>query len=203
MSQVEVRKATGEDTAALIPVLARAFAPQPLTQWLLGSGRRSALRRGERLIELEFKKALPYDLTYTTRSLLGAALWHPPDKKINLWSELIWSINSVTAIGFGRRTLSHLVTGVRLALQEPRDPHFYLAILAVAPDAQGEGIGSMLMEPVLALCDEQQTPAYLVTDTEDAVRFYQRHGFKVKNEIPAFQADLTLYPMWRQPTSTT
>jgi hypothetical protein len=102
MEKVEVRKATFDDLSILVPLVARAFHPQPLTCWLLGRNDK-ALKRGQRLIELEFEKALPYQLTYTTHGLQGAALWHPPDKKLELWPDLLWSLNSAAAIGLSRR----------------------------------------------------------------------------------------------------
>jgi ribosomal protein S18 acetylase RimI-like enzyme len=196
LSKAEVRKVNSDDLDTLVPVIARAFQPQPLTHWLLGRGS-NTLQRGVRLIELEFEKALPYELTFTTMDRRGAALWHPPNKKVKLWSDLVWSINSAAAIGIGRRTISHMITGLRLALLQPKGSLFYLALLGVDPDAQGEGIGSALLQPGLRLCDEQNIPAYLVTDTRDAVRFYQRQGFQVKNQISAFKADLTLWIMVR------
>jgi GNAT superfamily N-acetyltransferase len=199
MAETKVRKANSGDLDELIPVVARAFQPQPLTCWLLGSGR-SAMRRGQRLIELEFEKALPYGLTYTTTDRRGAAIWHPPNKKLELWSDLLWSFRSAAAIGIGWRTVSHIITGLRMALLEPKKPHYYLAILGVDPEAQGEGIGSILLEPCLALCDRERTPAYLVTDTEDAARFYRRQGFEIKHKVPGFKSDFTLRAMWRRPS---
>jgi ribosomal protein S18 acetylase RimI-like enzyme len=178
--------------------VANAFHPQPLTCWLLGRNDK-ALKRGQRLIELEFEKALPYQLTYTTHGLQGAALWHPPDKKLELWPDLLWSLNSAAAIGLSVRTFSHIITGLRLALQEPKQNHYYLAILGVDPKAQGMGIGSALIKAGLVICDKEKKPAYLVTDTEAAVRFYKRHGFRVRNEIPAYGSALTLWSMWREP----
>jgi ribosomal protein S18 acetylase RimI-like enzyme len=198
MEKVEVRKATLDDLSILVPLVARAFHPQPLTCWLLGKNDK-ALKRGQRLIELEFEKALPYHLTYTTHGLHGAALWHPPDKKLELRHDLIWSLNSAAAIGLSLRTISHIITGLRLALQEPKQSHYYLAILGVDPEAQGKGIGSALIQAGLAICDKDKRPAYLVTDTESAVRFYKRHGFRVRNEIPASGSALILWSMWRDP----
>jgi ribosomal protein S18 acetylase RimI-like enzyme len=84
-----------------------------------------------------------------------------------------------------------------LALQEPKQSHYYLAILGVDPKAQGMGIGSALIQAGLAICDKQKLPAYLVTDTKSAVRFYKRHGFQVRNEIPAYGSNLILWSMWR------
>jgi len=196
--EVEIRKATPADIEVLIPAVARAFAAQPFKRWLVGSGE-AALRRGKRIIELEFRKALPYHLTFTTSDLCGAALWHPPDRKIDLWKDLVWSLNGAAAVGLRRLTFSLAVTGLRLAFQEPRERHYYLAILAVDPAVQRQGIGSRLLAPGLALCDRQGIPAYLVTDTPDAVRFYQRHGFQIRRELRVFRTQLKLWTMWRQP----
>jgi ribosomal protein S18 acetylase RimI-like enzyme len=198
MPKPEIRKAISRDVDVLVPVLARAFQPQPLTRWLLGSGR-NALLKGERLMALELEKALSFDLTYTTLDRRGAALWHPPDKKIDLWRELVWNINSAAVMSIGPRSVSHLITGCQLALLQPRGHLFYLAILGVDPDSQGKGIGSALLEPGIQVCNQFNTPAYLVTDTQDAVRFYHRHGFRVRNKVPAFRADLTFWVMWRDP----
>jgi ribosomal protein S18 acetylase RimI-like enzyme len=198
MPKPEIRKANSRDVDVLVPVLARAFQTQPLTRWLLGSGR-NALRKGEQLMRLELEKALSFDLTYTTSDRRGAALWHPPDKKINLWRDLVWNINNAAVIGISRRSISHMFTGFRLALLQPRGHLFYLAILGVDPDAQGEGIGSALLEPGIQMCDQFKSPAYLVTDTQDAVRFYRRHGFRVRNKVPVFHADFKFWVLWRDP----
>lgn len=198
MTEIEIRKASSTDKAVLVPVVARAFASQPVTHWLVGSDA-AALSRGERLIELEFEKALPYELTYTTNDLCAAALWHPPDKKNDLKRDLMLALKSAAQIRLGRNFLSLVMMGLRLGLSEPEARHFYLAILAVAPSLQGKGIGARLLQPGLALCDRQGVPAYLVTDTEGAVRFYQRLGFQVRNHIPVFRTSLSLWTMWRLP----
>jgi hypothetical protein len=112
MRRVEIRKAIQADIEVLIPAVARAFAPQPITQWLVGNGS-DALRRGERLIQLEFEKALPYELTYTTSDLRGAALWHPPNKKLHPWHDLVWAANSAAAVRVSRNIFSLMLMGRR------------------------------------------------------------------------------------------
>ncbi|HSV85447.1 MAG TPA: GNAT family N-acetyltransferase, partial [Levilinea sp.] len=200
MSEVEIRKANSADMEVLVPALARAFAPQPVTHWLVGSDV-DALRRGERLVELEYEQALPYDLIYTTSDLCGAALWHPPDKKNDLRRDLMLAIHSAAEIRVGRNFISLVMLGLRLALNEPKERHFYLAILAVDPNVQGKGIGARLLAPVLERCDTQRMPSYLVTDTTRAVRFYQRLGFQVRRQIPIFRTSLSLWTMRRPPSA--
>jgi hypothetical protein len=58
-------------------------------------------------------------------------------------------------------------------------------------------VGSILLQPVLHLCDEQQIPAYLETATEQNLPFYARHGFQVRDVIEMPQAGPTLWTMWR------
>ena len=43
----------------------------------------------------------------------------------------------------------------------PTAPHYYLDSLGVEPEWQGRGLGSALMQPVLARCDAERMPAYL------------------------------------------
>ena len=61
--------------------------------------------------------------------------------------------------------------------------HFYLAVLGVEPERQGEGIGSALMQPVLDLASGASLPAYLETATGRNVLLYERAGFVVVEEL--------------------
>jgi ribosomal protein S18 acetylase RimI-like enzyme len=57
--------------------------------------------------------------------------------------------------------------------------HWYLQWLGVDPPRQGQGIGSALMQPVLARADADSLPCYLETANARTVFLYQRHGFEV------------------------
>ena len=74
-----------------------------------------------------------------------------------------------------------------LRLMEKKHPtdreHYYLAVLGVEPGLQGRGFGAALIEPVLSRCDRDGTPAYLESSKERNIAFYERHGFRVLEEL--------------------
>ncbi|KAJ3435823.1 gnat family acetyltransferase [Anaeramoeba flamelloides] len=55
--------------------------------------------------------------------------------------------------------------------------HWYVMILGVVESAQGQGVGSTLLDCVLALAHQSGHPVYLECH-EDNVKFYQKRGFK-------------------------
>ena len=62
------------------------------------------------------------------------------------------------------------------------EPHWYLWMLGVDPPRQGQGVGSMLLQPVLWLADRESLPCYVEADKAKNVPFYQTHGFEVVEE---------------------
>ena len=61
-------------------------------------------------------------------------------------------------------------------------PHWFLMVIAVEPELQGKGYGSMLLRPMLTRMDKKHTPCYLETQEEKNVPMYQHYGFKVVEE---------------------
>ncbi len=66
---------------------------------------------------------------------------------------------------------------------DPREPHVHLGPIGVLPDAQGRGVGRRLMEHYCGAIDLTGEAGYLETDRPANVRFYERFGFAVVNEI--------------------
>jgi ribosomal protein S18 acetylase RimI-like enzyme len=193
-----VREALGADRAALVRTLVAAFMDDPVSEWATP---RESLRPRmlERFYTALVKMKLPGGFVYTDAARSGAALWSPPGAWRNTIGEelqvarafadpRLWARGPLVARGmFG------------IDRQHPSEPkHFYLAMLGVAPAAQGQGLGSRLMQPVLELCDTDGVPAYLESSKESNIAFYARHGFRVTHEI-ALPRGPTIYGMWREP----
>jgi ribosomal protein S18 acetylase RimI-like enzyme len=65
----------------------------------------------------------------------------------------------------------------------PVESHWYLATIGVDPELWGRGIGTGLLSAWLQMVDADLEPAYLETDVDRNIRFYERAGFAVVEEL--------------------
>jgi GNAT superfamily N-acetyltransferase len=190
---VDVRLARRDEAKALAQPLARAFYDDPVTIWANPS-ERTRYRRIERFYLGRMRALLPHELSYATADGSGAAIWSPPDAWEMGLRELLHDLPAFLS----PRTPLVLRGMHGVEKRHPTGPHYYLAVLGVDPPAQGKGLGSALLHPMLRRCDEQQVGAYLETGTQKNVRFYSRHGFRVTDEVPLPKGP-PMWLMWRDP----
>jgi GNAT superfamily N-acetyltransferase len=76
--------------------------------------------------------------------------------------------------------------------------HAYLWMIAAAPDRQGEGLGTALVQSVLDRCDRENLPAYLEASNARSRRLYERLGF-VDRPVLDLPDGPRMWPMWREP----
>ena len=81
------------------------------------------------------------------------------------------------------------------ARHDPTQQHWHLGPVGVLPQHQAKGIGSELLRRFCQEVDACMSPAYLETDKDSNVRFYQRFGFTVAAESDIF--DVKNRYMWR------
>ncbi|MFI5817235.1 GNAT family N-acetyltransferase [Streptomyces sp. NPDC051643] len=77
--------------------------------------------------------------------------------------------------------------------------HEYLWMIAVAPERQGEGLGSALVRSVLDRCDQEGVPAYLEASNERSRALYERLGFGHTGRPLDLPEGPRMWPMWREP----
>ena len=76
---------------------------------------------------------------------------------------------------------------------------WYLYNLSIKKDAQGKGIASKLMKPMLEFCDQEAMQCYLETNKESNVSLYEHYGFELKETALVPKSDVTHYSMVRDP----
>ncbi|MFE1246752.1 GNAT family N-acetyltransferase [Streptomyces sp. NPDC058735] len=77
--------------------------------------------------------------------------------------------------------------------------HEYLWMIGVAPDRQGEGLGTALIESVLERCDREGLPAYLEASSARSRALYERLGFALAGRVIDLPDGPAMWPMWREP----
>ena len=124
-----------------------------------------------------------YGKVYTTAALEGVAIWLGPQlpglslpgilrtglfrlpEKLN-WREFIRSSRMAS---FAEKLHKKNVVG----------RHWYLYELAVDPLMQGQGVGSILLQPILEQATRESLPCYLDTYNKKNLAFYIRNGFSI------------------------
>lgn len=72
------------------------------------------------------------------------------------------------------------------ARHEPQEQHWHLGPIGVLPSRQGTGVGTMLMDRFCTEVDACAAKAYLETDLDRNVRFYEKFGFELIAETEIF-----------------
>jgi GNAT superfamily N-acetyltransferase len=196
-TRTQIRPMTATDVPGAAEALARAFHDDPLGAWMYPDPTRR-IAGLERFFSLHIREmALPGGACLTAADGAGAALWKPPGTWKTPPLLIVRLLPALTRI-FGRR-LPLLLRGLsEVEKAHPREPHFYLPIVGVAPEHQNRGLGSALLAPVLRRCDRDGLGAYLEATTEANLRLYAGKGFQVSHELRV-PGGLTLWPMWRDP----
>jgi ribosomal protein S18 acetylase RimI-like enzyme len=196
-----VRRATVDEIPELAATLARAFAHDPFYEFLAGNApeRNQRMRDGWNGFLRHATNALSH--TYTTDDHAGVAVWHPPGYSGAGFIDSLRLLPSAARMAGGIRRLRNVSRAVAALEQRRRlhapGPHFYLSVLGVEPERQGEGIGSSLIRPVLEMASSAQLPAYLETATGRNVLLYERAGFAVVEELTIPGTDIHGWLMLR------
>jgi ribosomal protein S18 acetylase RimI-like enzyme len=175
-----VRRAADADLEALSQTLALAFADYPWTNWTVAADDHTARLRALYRLYAQ-ADGLPFGEIWVTDGCESVAIWMPPGHR-GPSDDALERLSSAISRLFGDRLeAAHDAEAVIRALR-PEEPHWYLASMGTRPEHQGRGLGSAVLEPVLARCDADRMPAYCDTSTERNVRFYGRHGFAIVAE---------------------
>ena len=186
---VALQPAHVERTAAM---LARAFAIDPAFGYLFPDPQRR--ERGLRdFFARNLRTHLPHRCTHALLDPQGqpyATVTLRPPGGIHVSALTMLRRGLLPfALAHGRATVQRLFwlrrTYDALEAETARGArHFYVHMMAVAPERQGRGHGARLLEQILE-CETARAPdlpAVLTTHLPRNVVFYQRHGFEVADE---------------------
>jgi GNAT superfamily N-acetyltransferase len=156
-----VRKAEPHERAAVVSSVTEAFADDPAWAFILNTEYERLARHFAGAL---FDIRMAAGTVWVTDDLAATAMWDRP-KSVAASTELAARYNGAVASA------------------APREAHWYLGVLATHPSAQGQGLATAVLTPVLAEADRDGVPCCLETSTAGNRRFYERRGFTQATEI--------------------
>jgi GNAT superfamily N-acetyltransferase len=198
-----VRDLRPEDREAAIEVLAASFAGfGPLDQ-LVGDGDNAPGRRRS-MVAMALKEGGKQDVIVAVRGGQIEGVLTYADRP----DCIPGARDSLAAVRIAGPRLMALIRDFRkVDKAHPRTPHRHLPVLGVRPEAQGQGVGGLLMAEYARRCDEAALEGYLETtrwaDPSKGAqeRLYERHGFTVAAVVP--MTDTWSMVTMKRPAATT
>ena len=192
-----IRQALVSDIEPAVAVLTAGFFSDPVLVWLVPDGRaRRRLLPG--LFHASFEDSHQggeLRVAEDEGEVCGAAVWYPPGRVRDPTGPAM--DNALAALDDADLDRLAALRKATIA-HDPIKPHFYLWLMAVAPEKRGAGMGGALLTAVLDICDERQTLAYLEATRSENRRLYERYGFEATGEIRLPEGP-TKWPMLRPP----
>ena len=171
-----VRRATHADLPRLCRTALHAFADDPVMRWIYPDDGEYYAGDGA-ILRFAYRRWLAYEATYTTDDSVSVAAFIPPGRpEIDIEREAELPVHPPDRLERFR------AIGEVIAANTPPEPHWYLNLLGTHPDWQRQGLGTLVIGPIVELCDRERLPLYLETETESNVAYYSHLGFAVRGE---------------------
>ena len=195
------RLLTLDDVAAVAHVLSQAFMDDPLCAFMLPR-RRSRLATLHKFYLAAGEVSIRHGRAYGVGDpLQGVAFWESPTvekqsisvKVLGKFLPLLFT--QYPAGLFRARAILREIEA--LHAQYAPDPHYYLDNLGVLPTAQGRGLSSQLLRPILDAADSRGMVAYTDTVTPSNVPLYEHFGFQCVATAPIAHTGITVFALRR------
>jgi ribosomal protein S18 acetylase RimI-like enzyme len=189
---MNLREATEADVDAAVDTLTQALVDYPMTRACLDpDGYVERLTQYHRLFLTGI--GLPHGRVWVTDDVSAVAIWFPPGLPADVFARHSAAFEELT----GSRTALTAEYAKAIALFHPRDPFWLLALAAVHPDRQRQGLGRAVIAPGLATADAAHSPAFVETQDPANVGFYESLGFTVIAELELPHRGPMHYAMYR------
>lgn len=190
------------DLERLAEISMEAYRDYPLHNWLT-NGRYDA-EASKRIMEVSLRTMVQDGVIYADSAQLnGFAAWLP------------WGFTGSKTIPFLThgglrlilrsgpqiigRLLSYETFAMKLKKSYTGHVDWYLYNLSVLPRAQGKGIATKLLRPMLDFCNRENIVCYLETNKQSNVELYEHFEFRLAEQSLVPGSDVAHYAMTRPP----
>ena len=190
------------DLEKLAEAAADAYKDYPLHNWFMSGKYNEKISKEIMLISLKImhKSGIIYA---DSKDMNGFTVWLSND--YNGIKTLPFLFNGGFKLIFTfkfkliARMISYEEFAVGIENELTDDKNWYLYNLSVKKEAQGKGIASKLLKPMLEFYDEQNIRCFLETNNYPNIAIYERFGFKLKKEAMIPDSNVNHYAMFREP----
>lgn len=191
-----------KDLDRLAETAADAYQDYPLHNWFT-KGKYDKVA-SQLLMEISLKTMTEDAVIYAdSEELNGFAVWLPlgftGSKTLPFLACGGLKLILHSGLGMIVRLLTYENYAMNLKKEFTDHYDWYLFNLSIKKDAQGKGLASKLMRPMLQFCDEEKMVAYLETNKETNVGLYRHYGFTLMREEKIPKTPVTHYAMVRHP----
>ncbi len=154
-----------------------------------------------------YNYGIKHGLTYaTSKNLEGITIWLPPNKVYpSIWAMMRHGVfYTMRTVGLKMTEMKR--TMIVFKYEEERHKelvpynHWYFQNIAVEPEEQGKGNGSLLISTMLKTIESDGLPVFVETNTEKAASIYQKHGFEILEHTIIPETPVPLWCMLRKPS---
>ena len=177
--------------------LTRGFENDPFYEWMFPDPQTFA-QYVRRIMTMYTEWSLQVGNAWIlSDNAVGCACWVPADVEPNAEFE---NTDMTAAVEANPDRSEVVIEGLMdVGAVHPEESHWYLAAIAVLPELRGQGLGQVLLAPVLSMLDAEGVPAYLGSSNPRNVPFYERLGFETQHEIRLPGGGPVMTTMWRPP----
>ena len=183
-------------------VLSRAFQHDPLLHYLYPNIAK-APESPARFYQATIRLGLRQGVVQATPGMEGVAVWISPGNTDFSFGVLFRTGFMTAVLSAGLRSLGRFMK-MASYMEEVNKPitdrlHWHLMMLGVEPAMQGNGLGGILMQPILARADAESFPCILESGNERNLNFYRRYGFEEAALVQIPDGGPQVWVMVREP----
>ena len=191
-----------EDLDRLADIAADAYQDYPLHNWFTGG--KYDKKASKLIMQISLKTMTEDAVIYAdSEEMNGFAVWLPIGFTGSKTLPFLLNGGFELILHSGPAIIGRLLTYENYAMSLKKDYtdnyDWYLYNLSIKKDAQGKGIASKLLRPMLTFCDDEKMVAYLETNKESNVSLYEHYGFELKREEAIPKTQVIHYSMVRNP----
>ena len=191
-----------EDLDRLADVAADAYQDYPLHNWFTNG--KYDKKASKLIMQISLKTMTEDAVIYAdSEEMNGFAVWLPIGFTGSKTLPFLVNGGLELILHSGPGIIGRLLTYENYAMNLKKgftdNYDWYLYNLSIKKDAQGKGIASKLLRPMLQFCDDEKMVAYLETNKASNVDLYKHYNFELKKEELIPKTTVTHYAMVRKP----